>query len=266
MCIFDSPTDANGRLRGAGRRGFTLIELLVVIAIIAILASMLLPALSKAKLKATGIKCLNNLKQMQLAWHMYPDDYNDKLVRNLLGDTNAWIGGNVSSAPGWTNVNDIKNGRLYPYNSSTEIYKCPTDIAFKSGGRSIPRVRSLSMSGRMGGDAACCDFVNPGIPFFLKYGDIVSPGPSQAFVFVDEDKDSIDDGFFAVRATIPNGGMWQNTPAQRHGGGAQVSFADGHAEFWKWREPTSAKLHGVDNTTKKDDRDLERFRQATYIR
>src|SRR5580765_6609310 len=133
----------------SGRLGFTLIELLVVIAIIAILASMLLPALSKAKAKATMIKCVSNLKQMQLAWQLYADDYNDNVVRNFLGTTNAWIGGDVSSAPGWTNVNDIKNGRLFPYNTSTEIYKCPSDIAYKQGLKTILRVRSFSMSGRM---------------------------------------------------------------------------------------------------------------------
>jgi prepilin-type processing-associated H-X9-DG protein len=117
----------------------------------------------------------------------------------------------------------------------------------------------------MGGDPACCDFVNPGIPFFLKSVEIINPSPSQAFVFIDENADSIDDGFFAVQAKVPNNGYWQNTPASRHGNGGILSFADGHAENWRWIEGTSQKLKGVNNNTRKGDRDLERFRLATYV-
>ncbi len=245
------------------RRGFTLIELLVVIAIIAILASMLLPALSKAKLKAHGIKCVSNLRQLQLAWVMYADDFDDKLAPNLLGNTNAWIGGNVASLPGATNVWDIRNGRLFPYNNALDIYRCPADVTpFKVGGRAVIRVRSISMNGRMAGDPAAA-FVNPGIPFFLKSTDISRPSPSEANVFIDENPDSIDDGFFAVRA-LPNVWLWQNTPASRHGNGGLVSFADGHAELWRWREGDTAHLKGLDRPARVGHRDLQRFKDATY--
>ena len=251
------------RRPGAIRRGFTLIELLVVIAIIAILASMLLPALAKAKLKAGMIKCVSNTKQLTLAWYMYAGDFEDKLVLNYLDTTNAWIGGVVHTLPGATNVNNIKQGKLYPYNSSPEIYRCPNDIlGFKVGGKSVIRVRSVSMNGRMSGDPGA-EFVNPGVPFFRKLNDINKPSPSQANVFVDEHPVTIDDGFFAVRA-LPNVWLWQNAPASRHGNGGILSFADGHAEFWKWREGKTAKLNSLDVTTTAGDRDLIRFKEATY--
>ena len=235
------------RTSSARRRGFTLIELLVVIAIIAILAALLLPALSKAKLKAQSVSCVSNLHQLSAAWIMYGGDYAEIMVPNYLASALAWIdgtSGSVFSLPGATNINSLKKGLLFPYNPNVAVYQCPSAITGPSG---IPKVRvcrNYSLVGRMGG-ASAADAARYGVsdttwvlgstyPQYKKMTEIARPSPAEAMTFVDESIETLDDGYFAVNWDN-NPTAWQNSPTVRHGKSGVFAFADGHSEQWRWR-------------------------------
>jgi RNA polymerase sigma factor (sigma-70 family) len=217
----------------SSKHGFTLPELLVVIAIIAILASLLLSALSGAKARAQTISCLNNQRQLGLAWTLYASDADGRLALNLGSFINGihrspagcWVTG---SAVWDADPATITQGTLFPYAQSLQLYHCPADSSCVVR-TSTPRLRSVSLSIYMGGEDCETNFL---IYPLMKFTEIQNP--SKCFTFLDEDEETIDEGIFLYSSKVDE---WLNIPARRHQSGAVLVFADNHAEHWKWKGP-----------------------------
>ena len=231
--------------------GFTLIELLVVIAIIGILSSLLLPALSKAKGRAHTIVCLNNLKQLQLCFQLYVSDNADLMPPNNfvynIATLKAFPG---NEGPSWcTNVAPyeadpagLRGGLLFQYNSSLGIYRCPADQSSLEtpGGVKLPqpRLRSYNLSQSVNG-LTYAGQISSFIPHYSKSTGIRKPAPVGLFVFIDVHEGEIIDTQFGIPVEVDwwSADVWWDVPANRHNQGCNFSFADGHAERWKWKVP-----------------------------
>jgi prepilin-type N-terminal cleavage/methylation domain-containing protein len=253
----------------SNHQGFTLIELLVVIAIIAILAALLLPALSMAKAKVKTTQCVNHMKQLTLCWIMYAQDNNERLVPNWILLANgaapreAWVSGNVLILTQATNIAYVENSRLYEYDRSPAIYVCPSLSGVAPVG--VPAaslVRSVSMNCRMGGATTGDTSVDGTVwntstllgsdyPPIKNTSQIQRPSPVGALVFMDESLSTVDDGFFLIY--LGSGvTTWNNSPTARHAKGASLSFADGRAERWAWKGITTEQSAGAPVTQTTD--------------
>jgi prepilin-type N-terminal cleavage/methylation domain-containing protein/prepilin-type processing-associated H-X9-DG protein len=244
------------------QHGFTLIELLVVIAIIAILAAMLLPALSSAKTQAVAVTCLNNNKQIMLGFKMYTDDNHNVFPANEEGGTaKAWIDGgemNYSGSPDNTNIADLigPTSLIGAYvGGQPKVFKCPADMSCSYGTKGPPRIRTYSMSQAIGdatynaidGQGFWLPSVYNGGPWlcYFKESDLARPSPSMLWVMIEEDPDTINDAAWAIKMpTSPSDTGWIDGPSKLHGKSGGFAFMDGHAELHAWRN-----LNSIPKTT-----------------
>jgi prepilin-type N-terminal cleavage/methylation domain-containing protein/prepilin-type processing-associated H-X9-DG protein len=242
-------------MRRFGDRGFTLIELLVVIAIIAILAAMLLPVLGKAKSKSQDISCRNNLRQLQLCWNLYVDD-NNQALPPISTWPNGYPNGAASREPSWAvgdgkhdlTTTNLQRGLLFPYNRSVGIYRCPADKTPVDGNPSVLRTRTYQL------DAFLNDWYMGGIPPWYpdpwerrKFSELVNPAPTGVLTFIDSHPTTGYSADFTQRYRAATGqdDAWDCLPGQQHNRGANLAFADGHVEHWRWRWDRSGGPYAV---------------------
>jgi len=258
-------------LNGQADRAFTLTDLVTVLALVLVLFVVQLRSGATTRGKAQSASCLYNHRQMARAWQLYAQENNGRLVGNLDGGSGASSVGNSNKTwvLGWL---DFTGGLPFGANTNTllltdysplatylgrraEVFKCPADTSLSRGTKGLPRVRSLSMNSYMGdrgvfGSAPDAGAYTPGYRQFRKLSEIINPGPSRAFVFIDEREDSINDGWFAIGMggfdpPQPNDYSIIDYPADWHNRAVNLSFADDHTETWRWLDWRTMPRHGL---------------------
>jgi prepilin-type N-terminal cleavage/methylation domain-containing protein/prepilin-type processing-associated H-X9-DG protein len=252
--------------------GFTLIELVVVIAIIALLASLLLPAVASAKEKSKSAVCLNNLRQLQLGWKLYADDNEDSFVPNISRQSLYLIQENV--APSWvlgnarhhSSTTNLRAGLLFQYTKAGSIYQCPSDESVTASSAKR-RVRSYSLCGWLGGNIEGKGMKHPSatanVPYKTKISHLNLSSPSKVFTFLDEHQDGIDDGIFLCAEA--GFFYWMELPADRHKRGCNLSFVDGHAEPWRWKARKTFRGYDQPSLKGGDTEDLVRVQSGLPV-
>ncbi len=254
---------------------FTLTELLVVIAIIAVLASLLIPALSGAKQRALSLECQNNLRQLQLAWISYAGDHDGAMPPNEEGQPfgvwegvrNSWVLGNAKHDDSPDNV---KRGSLYPYLNNPDVYRCPSDRSKVKGKPDLARFRSYSLNGELNyGILADQMYGLPILQSFHKESDLKRP--VKTYAFLDVNPETIDSGSFGLPGPAAKTeeelkrnlielkrNRWLHLPGERHRGGANISFLDGHVEHheWQWKDKKPVSPYGHRSVNDADMADM----------
>ena len=233
---------------------FTVVELVVVLGLIVVLAGLLISSLDTARRKAMRMTCLDNLKQLQLAWSLYADDNDDRIPLNqgipsVVGNkfarrltTNSWVSGNPRED---LTTASVQKGTLYPYVRTVEVFRCPVDGSHVPAHPNSERTRSYSMNSYLGADNSSSD---PRVK--MKVSDLSRPGPSRTFVFIEEHENSIwTSGFLVIpakqAALVASSMIPSSTPSDRHEKGAHLTFADSHIEYWRWYTPKGQTAAGV---------------------